>query len=90
MENLSVQQAEELMAYFENNMISSEFSDDRQTLNIKVKNDADIDKAAKGAEISWKDQGEYPMSFTGVLETEDGSKTATFEYKASGDFFIGD
>lgn len=90
MENLSVQQAEELMAYYDNNVISSEFSDDRQTLNVKVKNDTDIDKAAKGGEISWHDQGEYPMSFTGVLKTEDGSKTATFEYKASGDFIFGD
>jgi len=78
------------MAYYKENEISSEFSDDRQTLNINVKNDVDIDRAAKGAEISWYDTGEYPMSFTGVLKTEDGSKTASFEYKASGDFIFGD
>ncbi|GGG97217.1 hypothetical protein [Pedobacter zeae] len=90
MENLTLQDAEELMAYYRDYEISSEFSEDKQTLNIKVKNDVDIEKAAKGAEVSWYDQGEYPMSFTGVLKTEDGSKTATFEYEASGDYIFGD
>ncbi|MBO9671980.1 MAG: hypothetical protein J7577_00940 [Sphingobacteriaceae bacterium] len=90
MEDLTVQQAEEFMAYYRDNEISSQFSEDKQTLNINVKNEVDIEKAVKGAEIYWYDQGEYPMSFTGVLKTEDGSKTATFEYEASGDFIFGE
>ncbi|NII81766.1 MULTISPECIES: hypothetical protein [unclassified Pedobacter] len=88
MENLSVKEAEALISYFKENVISQEFNDDDTILNAIIKNDADFDKALKGLEISWYDFGEYPEPFTGVVTTEDGSKSGSFEYKPGSRYYF--
>lgn len=87
MENLSVQEAEELMDYFNKNVISQDFNEDHTIFNTVIKNEADLEKALKGLEIAWCDKGEYPSPFTGVVTTEDGSKTGSFEYEAPNEYY---
>lgn len=88
MENLSDQEAKDLVAYFDENVVSQGFNEDKKIFNAVIKNEADLDRALKGLEISWYDQGEYPVPFTGIVTTEDGSKSGSFDYKAPNEYYF--
>lgn len=82
MENIKVEQAEELISYFNENVLSSDFEGEGtdHVLKIKVKNHVDIEKLTKGGELAWYDHGEYPLDFKAVITSEDGKQVSSFDY----------
>lgn len=82
MENLTDEQANEVITYFSENVLNEDFNEDRTVFKMVMKNDADIDKALLGAEQKWYAHGDYPSDFKGIVVTEDGSKSRSFDYEA--------
>jgi len=89
---VTTEQAEELIEYYKENVISADFEneDEVQFLQIVVKDDADIEKCAEGCQYTWESTGEYPNDFKGLLRSQDGSKTATFDYVGTSSEFADD
>jgi len=82
MEMITVEHVEELISYFNENVLSSEFEGEGadHVLIVKVKNDVDIEKVTNGGEFAWKDHGDYPLDFKAIITTEDGKQTSSFDY----------
>ncbi|WP_316851178.1 hypothetical protein [Pedobacter agri] len=83
MKNLSEEAVREFIEYYKQQLVSAEFKNNSissGTLNITIKNDADIVKASKGAEYAYNDQGDSLQSFGIIVSTEDGKQTESFKH----------
>ncbi len=88
---ITVEHAEELITYFNENVLSSEFEGKGAdyVLRVKVKNNVDIEKLTKGGEFAWYDKGEYPDNFKAIITTKDGKLTSSFDYVGTADIVPG-
>eukprot|EP01012_Entosiphon_sulcatum_P034296 TRINITY_DN43478_c0_g1_i1.p3 TRINITY_DN43478_c0_g1~~TRINITY_DN43478_c0_g1_i1.p3 ORF type:complete len:174 (+),score=18.79 TRINITY_DN43478_c0_g1_i1:52-573(+) len=82
MEKITVEQAEELISYFNENVLSSDFEGEGadHVLKVKVKNGVDLDRLTNGGYLAWNDHGEYPLDFKAIITSEDGKQASSFDY----------
>ena len=82
MEKITVEKAEELIGYFNENVLSSNFEGEGadHILKVKVKNGVDLEKLTEGGYLAWNDHGEYPDNFKAIITTKDGKQTSSFDY----------